>query len=83
MSAGPKKARVVFDYERDPKDEPYINLAVAADARYLVIKICWIFPIEPAPTVNDCERSHLSSISWIHRDSCRIGGVEHKKKPQP
>ena len=26
----------VFDYERDPKDEPYINLAIAAGASYLV-----------------------------------------------
>ncbi len=25
-----------FDYERDPKDEPYINLAIAAGASYLV-----------------------------------------------
>ncbi len=26
----------VFPYPRDPKDEPYLNLAIAADARYLV-----------------------------------------------
>src|SRR5437870_6817083 len=26
----------VFSYARDPKDEPYINLAVACGARYLV-----------------------------------------------
>src|ERR1039457_2910133 len=26
----------VFAYERDPKDEPYINLAIAAEASYLV-----------------------------------------------
>ena len=26
----------VFSYPRDPKDEPYVNLAVAAGARYLV-----------------------------------------------
>lgn len=26
----------VFDYPRDPKDEPYVNLAVAVDASYLV-----------------------------------------------
>jgi putative PIN family toxin of toxin-antitoxin system len=26
---------VVFGYPRDPKDEPYINLAIAADADYL------------------------------------------------
>lgn len=26
----------VFVYERDPKDEPYINLAIAAGANYLV-----------------------------------------------
>ena len=26
----------LFVYERDPKDEPYINLAIAAGARYLV-----------------------------------------------
>ena len=26
----------IFTYERDPKDEPYINLAVAARASYLV-----------------------------------------------
>jgi putative PIN family toxin of toxin-antitoxin system len=26
----------VFAYERDPKDEPYINLALAVDAEYLV-----------------------------------------------
>ena len=26
----------VFTYERDPKDEPYINLALAAGAAYLV-----------------------------------------------
>ncbi len=26
----------VFLYERDPKDEPYINLAIAAEASYLV-----------------------------------------------
>jgi predicted nucleic acid-binding protein len=26
----------VFAYERDPKDEPYINLAIAAGAGYLV-----------------------------------------------
>jgi len=26
----------VFVYERDPKDEPYINLAIAAGASYLV-----------------------------------------------
>jgi putative PIN family toxin of toxin-antitoxin system len=25
----------VFEYPRDPKDEPYINLAIAADADYL------------------------------------------------
>lgn len=25
-----------FTYERDPKDEPYINLAIMADAAYLV-----------------------------------------------
>jgi predicted nucleic acid-binding protein len=25
-----------FVYERDPKDEPYINLAIAAKANYLV-----------------------------------------------
>ncbi len=25
-----------FDFERDPKDEPYINLAIAADADYIV-----------------------------------------------
>ncbi len=26
----------LFRYDRDPKDEPYVNLAIAADARYLV-----------------------------------------------
>ena len=26
----------VFDYPRDPKDEPYVNLALAAQATYLV-----------------------------------------------
>ena len=26
----------VFAYERDPKDEPYINLALAVHAEYLV-----------------------------------------------
>lgn len=26
----------IFEYERDPKDEPYINLALAAGATYLV-----------------------------------------------
>ena len=26
----------VFEYQRDPKDEPYINLALAAGATYLV-----------------------------------------------
>jgi len=26
----------VFSYERDPKDEPYINLAITAGASYLV-----------------------------------------------
>ena len=26
----------VFQYERDPKDEPYLNLAIAAEAQYLV-----------------------------------------------
>ena len=26
----------LFVYERDPKDEPYINLAIAAGASYLV-----------------------------------------------
>jgi putative PIN family toxin of toxin-antitoxin system len=26
----------VFEYPRDPKDEPYLNLAIAAEARYLV-----------------------------------------------
>jgi len=26
----------IFSYERDPKDEPYINLAIAAEASYLV-----------------------------------------------
>jgi predicted nucleic acid-binding protein len=25
-----------FHYERDPEDEPYINLALVTDARYLV-----------------------------------------------
>lgn len=25
-----------FEYSRDPKDEPYINLAIAADAKYIV-----------------------------------------------
>lgn len=25
-----------FEYSRDPKDEPYINLAVQADAQYIV-----------------------------------------------
>jgi uncharacterized protein len=27
-----------FAYERDPKDEPYINLAIAADVKYLVTR---------------------------------------------
>lgn len=27
-----------FAYGRDPKDEPYINLAIAAQARYLVTR---------------------------------------------
>ena len=27
-----------FRYERDPKDEPYINLAIAAEAKYLVTR---------------------------------------------
>lgn len=31
-----KQVPEVFDYPRDPKDEPYINLAVAVDASYLV-----------------------------------------------
>jgi predicted nucleic acid-binding protein len=26
----------VFQFDRDPKDEPYINLAIAAQANYLV-----------------------------------------------
>ena len=26
----------VFHFDRDPKDEPYINLAIAANARFLV-----------------------------------------------
>jgi predicted nucleic acid-binding protein len=26
----------VLEYPRDPKDEPYLNLAIAAEARYLV-----------------------------------------------
>lgn len=26
----------VFAYDRDPKDEPYINLAIAAGANYIV-----------------------------------------------
>jgi predicted nucleic acid-binding protein len=25
-----------FSYERDPHDEPYLNLAIAVDAQYLV-----------------------------------------------
>jgi len=28
----------VFELPRDPKDEPYINLAIAARARYLVTR---------------------------------------------
>jgi putative PIN family toxin of toxin-antitoxin system len=27
---------LAFRYERDPKDEPYLNLAIAAEAQYLV-----------------------------------------------
>lgn len=27
-----------FSYERDPKDEPYVNLALAAGAKYLVTR---------------------------------------------
>lgn len=26
----------IFNYERDPKDEPYVNLALAANATHLV-----------------------------------------------
>ena len=34
----------VFEYPRDPKDEPYINLAIAAGADYIIptTKICKI-----------------------------------------
>jgi putative PIN family toxin of toxin-antitoxin system len=28
----------VFEYERDPDDEPYVNLAIAARARYIVTR---------------------------------------------
>jgi putative PIN family toxin of toxin-antitoxin system len=33
-----QKVPKVFDYPRDPKDEPYINLAVAAEVDYLITR---------------------------------------------
>ncbi|HMB05654.1 MAG TPA: putative toxin-antitoxin system toxin component, PIN family, partial [Isosphaeraceae bacterium] len=36
-----------FSYLRDPNDEPYINLAIASDARYLVRSCCPDFAVSP------------------------------------
>ena len=35
MSTSINNVPCVFAYPRDPKDEPYINLMIAADAEYL------------------------------------------------
>jgi putative PIN family toxin of toxin-antitoxin system len=45
----------VFTYERDLKDEPYINLAIAAGASYLVSRDSDILDLR-TPSRPDCDR---------------------------
>ncbi len=50
----------VFQFERDPKDEPYINLAIAARANYLVSRDKDILDLADASTADGERLQHAA-----------------------
>lgn len=56
----------VFIYERDPKDEPYINLAIAAGAQYLVSRDTDILDLAPRESRDGARlRSHAPELQIL------------------
>lgn len=56
----------VFHYERDPDDEPYLNLAIAAGATYLVSRDKDLLDLEnPASEPGQQLRQHLPQLTIL------------------
>lgn len=56
----------LFVYDRDPKDEPYINLAIAAGARYLVSRDADILDLAPQASRDGARiRSHAPELQIL------------------
>ena len=56
----------LFVYERDPKDEPYINLAIAAGARHLVSRDADILDFASSASQDGARlRSHAPELQIL------------------
>ena len=56
----------LFVYERDPKDEPYINLAIAAGARHLVSRDADILDLASSASQDGARlRSHAPELQIL------------------
>jgi len=55
----------VFPYERDPKDEPYINLAIASGASYLVSRDTDVLDLANPTNADGARLRHLAPLLQI------------------
>jgi len=56
----------VFHYDRDPNDEPYLNLAIAAGATYLVSRDRDLLDLQDAESSAGRElRTHLPQVTIL------------------
>lgn len=74
-----------FTYERDPKDEPYINLAIAAKAEYLVTRDRDLLDLcEPRNPEGQRLRDIATELSIVEPARFLLElEVRNNKKPQP
>jgi predicted nucleic acid-binding protein len=55
----------VFSYQRDPKDEPYIDLAIAAGASYLVSRDNDVLDLANPTDADGARLRHLAPLLQI------------------